>query len=167
MGRKRGGIPGLSFSWKRASGLSNLKSQISRSTGVPLTRAGRQRKVGQAAGCCVPAIAILATLGLAGVGASKLALADDEVIYKCTDSRGGTYLTAEAKPGCTVASVRKRTPPKAAQPQALYSSPKQAASSVYYANCSAARAAGAAPVRQGDPGYSRKLDRDGDGVGCE
>jgi hypothetical protein len=37
----------------------------------------------------------------------------------------------------------------------------------HYANCSAARAAGAAPVRVGDPGYSRKLDRDGDGVGCE
>nr|WP_293873522.1 excalibur calcium-binding domain-containing protein [Sphingomonas sp. UBA978] len=37
----------------------------------------------------------------------------------------------------------------------------------YYANCSAARAAGAAPVRSGQPGYSRKLDRDGDGVGCE
>ena len=37
----------------------------------------------------------------------------------------------------------------------------------YFANCSAARAAGAAPVRAGSPGYSRKLDRDGDGVGCE
>ena len=36
-----------------------------------------------------------------------------------------------------------------------------------YANCSAARAAGAAPVRRGDPGYARHLDRDGDGVGCE
>ncbi|MFC5576926.1 excalibur calcium-binding domain-containing protein [Lysobacter niabensis] len=39
--------------------------------------------------------------------------------------------------------------------------------SVYFANCSAARAAGAAPVRRGDPGYARHLDRDGDGVGCE
>jgi hypothetical protein len=39
--------------------------------------------------------------------------------------------------------------------------------STYYANCSAARAAGAAPVRAGDPGYGRHLDRDGDGVGCE
>jgi hypothetical protein len=39
--------------------------------------------------------------------------------------------------------------------------------SVYYANCAAARAAGAAPVRVGDPGYARHLDRDGDGVGCE
>ena len=39
--------------------------------------------------------------------------------------------------------------------------------SVYYPNCSAARAAGAAPVRRGDPGYAPHLDRDNDGVGCE
>jgi hypothetical protein len=38
---------------------------------------------------------------------------------------------------------------------------------VYYANCAAARAAGAAPVHQGDPGYSTNLDRDRDGIGCE
>jgi hypothetical protein len=37
----------------------------------------------------------------------------------------------------------------------------------YYPNCSAARAVGAAPVYENDPGYSRRLDRDGDGVGCE
>jgi hypothetical protein len=36
-----------------------------------------------------------------------------------------------------------------------------------YANCTQARAAGAAPVRQGDPGYGHHLDRDGDGIGCE
>jgi len=36
-----------------------------------------------------------------------------------------------------------------------------------FANCSAARAAGAAPVRRGDPGYGGHLDRDGDGIGCE
>ncbi|MFC8732885.1 excalibur calcium-binding domain-containing protein [Luteimicrobium sp. NPDC057192] len=29
------------------------------------------------------------------------------------------------------------------------------------------RAAGADPIYEGDPGYSRKLDRDGDGVACE
>jgi hypothetical protein len=39
--------------------------------------------------------------------------------------------------------------------------------SVSYANCSEARAAGAAPVRRGDPGYASHLDRDNDGVGCE
>lgn len=36
-----------------------------------------------------------------------------------------------------------------------------------YANCTAARNAGAAPVRRGDPGYGPHLDRDGDGIGCE
>ncbi|MBD3779278.1 MAG: excalibur calcium-binding domain-containing protein [Micrococcales bacterium] len=39
--------------------------------------------------------------------------------------------------------------------------------STYYANCDAARAAGAAPVLAGQPGYRAALDRDGDGVGCE
>jgi hypothetical protein len=36
-----------------------------------------------------------------------------------------------------------------------------------YANCSAARAAGAAPVHRGEAGYGSHLDRDNDGVGCE
>ncbi|RNL75440.1 excalibur calcium-binding domain-containing protein [Nocardioides marmorisolisilvae] len=40
-------------------------------------------------------------------------------------------------------------------------------SSVYYKNCDAVRAAGKAPIRRGDPGYARHLDRDGDGIGCE
>lgn len=36
-----------------------------------------------------------------------------------------------------------------------------------YPNCAAARAAGAAPLRRGEAGYSAKLDRDADGVACE
>ncbi|WP_343179880.1 excalibur calcium-binding domain-containing protein [Xanthomonas campestris] len=36
-----------------------------------------------------------------------------------------------------------------------------------FRNCAEARAAGAAPVRRGDPGYGPHLDRDHDGVGCE
>ncbi len=38
---------------------------------------------------------------------------------------------------------------------------------VYYANCTAARAAGAAPIRRGEPGYRSGLDRDRDGIACE
>jgi hypothetical protein len=54
--------------------------------------------------------------------------------------------------------------------QPAYATPKpepEQDTSVYFPNCSAARAAGAAPVYEGDAGYARKLDRDGDGVGCE
>ena len=45
--------------------------------------------------------------------------------------------------------------------------PVAPAPSVRYSNCDAARADGAAPVYQGDPGYGSHLDRDGDGVACE
>ena len=36
-----------------------------------------------------------------------------------------------------------------------------------YANCAAVRAAGAAPLHRGDPGWSDRMDGDGDGVACE
>lgn len=39
--------------------------------------------------------------------------------------------------------------------------------SVYYRNCDAARAAHAAPLHAGDPGYRSALDRDHDGTACE
>ncbi|MDR2280195.1 MAG: excalibur calcium-binding domain-containing protein [Gordonia sp. (in: high G+C Gram-positive bacteria)] len=37
----------------------------------------------------------------------------------------------------------------------------------YYPNCAAVRAAGKAPLYQGQPGYSTDLDRDRDGVACD
>lgn len=51
--------------------------------------------------------------------------------------------------------------------QPVPAAPAPAPARVYYANCSEARAAGAAPIYEGQPGYSRKLDRDGDGIACE
>jgi len=38
---------GLSFSWKRAIGLSGLKSSIANRTGIPLTKSGWERKIGR------------------------------------------------------------------------------------------------------------------------
>lgn len=38
---------------------------------------------------------------------------------------------------------------------------------VYFASCDDARAAGAAPLSEGDPGFRVALDRDGDGVACD
>jgi hypothetical protein len=38
---------------------------------------------------------------------------------------------------------------------------------VHYRNCAEVRAAGAAPLHRGEPGYGRHLDRDGDGVACD
>lgn len=52
------------------------------------------------------------------------------------------------------------TPEPTAQPEPA---PQQA----YYSSCREAKAAGAAPLYRGDPGYRPGLDRDSDGVACE
>lgn len=41
-------IPGLSFSWKRAVGITAAKQKIARKTGIPMTKQGIERKVGKA-----------------------------------------------------------------------------------------------------------------------
>lgn len=41
-------IPGLSFSWKRALGITGMKQSIARATGIPTTRHGLERKIGGA-----------------------------------------------------------------------------------------------------------------------
>ena len=40
-------IPGVSFSWKRALGVTQVKRNIARATGIPTTKAGIERKIGQ------------------------------------------------------------------------------------------------------------------------
>lgn len=40
-------IPGLSFSWKRAVGITQAKQQFAHRTGIPTTKAGLERKVGK------------------------------------------------------------------------------------------------------------------------
>lgn len=40
------GIPGLSFSWKRALGVTSAKRKFTKVTGIPTTRTGVERKIG-------------------------------------------------------------------------------------------------------------------------
>lgn len=46
MSKKSTPIPGLSFSWKRALGITQTKQRIARDTGIPLSKAGLERKIG-------------------------------------------------------------------------------------------------------------------------
>lgn len=46
MARKKG-IPGLSFSWKRALGVTSAKRKIAKATGIPTTKQGRRAKLGK------------------------------------------------------------------------------------------------------------------------
>lgn len=73
-------------------------------------------------------------------------------------------------PNTRTSTATPRPAPAYTPPTTTYTPPPvedPAPSSVYYANCSAVRAAGADPIYAGQPGYSSKLDRDGDGVACE
>ncbi len=42
--------PGLSFSWKRAIGVTKAKQKIARATGIPTTKQGRRNKFGKKLG---------------------------------------------------------------------------------------------------------------------
>jgi hypothetical protein len=42
-----------------------------------------------------------------------------------------------------------------------------APTSVHYDNCDEVRAANAAPLHAGEPGYSTELDADNDGIACD
>jgi hypothetical protein len=58
-------------------------------------------------------------------------------------------------------------PARETRPMRFVSPTPSRSSGTSFRNCSEARAAGAAPVLESDPGYAPRLDRDGDGVGCE
>lgn len=80
---------------------------------------------------------------------------------------GGVQAAAdEAAQQAAEAEATQRQAAEEAQRQAEAQTQQQDAD-VYYPNCSAVRAAGKAPLYQGQPGYSTKLDRDRDGVACE
>lgn len=139
----------------------------------------RQNRPGPAkwkVGCgCLGALFIL----MLGIGACESALEGSDNPKKpdptvtVTDTPTAT-VTKTAKP--THKATPKVTPtqtthtPKPVHtytptPKAVPTTTTPAAR--YYANCAAVRAAGAAPLLAGQPGYRSGLDRDGDGSACD
>lgn len=112
----------------------------------------------------------------------EIRLSDSQALVAGLEDERDAALVAIADLEARVAELETERDALASRPAPLLSAPSSSSSgsnssgsssgstsggSVYYANCSAARAAGAAPVRTGDPGYGTHLDRDRDGVGCE
>ena len=50
MAKKKSLIPGVSFSAKRALGITSAKRKIAKATGIPTTRSGRRSKLGRLLG---------------------------------------------------------------------------------------------------------------------
>ncbi|MFI6829743.1 excalibur calcium-binding domain-containing protein [Kribbella sp. NPDC050241] len=63
--------------------------------------------------------------------------------------------------------VEPTAPGPSATPTVSSTPSTSVVSAVQYRDCAEVRAAGKAPLHRGDPGYSRDLDRNGDGIACE
>ncbi|WP_345781608.1 excalibur calcium-binding domain-containing protein [Luteimonas sp. BLCC-B24] len=100
-------------------------------------------------------MAVLGTVHAHGGGLDRHGCHNDR-------TNGGDHCHRAAAP--PPAPVPSPAPRPAARP--AHAAPPSRAHPVFR-NCGEARAAGAAPVHRGDPGYGPHLDRDDDGVGCE
>ena len=137
--RSNTGIPGLSFSWKRALGITRARQRFARKTGIPTTRAGMERKVGRAVtggshggggrgrgrgrsaatgsgcGCVVLALALflmLAILGCGGAdGVQPASLGPGEEMTEATE-------TVPASPTATMTATATATATSTSAPTA-------------------------------------------------
>ncbi|CAM3587523.1 DUF1524 domain-containing protein [Micrococcus flavus] len=127
-------------------------------------------------------VAVKAEYGLWVTAAERDAIA--RVLAACPDQEVPTRGRAGSLPGGGAAEpvveaepAAESTPqapveieaPPAPEPAAPAPAeePQAPAADVYYKNCDAARAAGAAPLLRGEPGYRPRMDGDDDGVACE
>lgn len=98
----------------------------------------------------------------ARAAAAAKAAAEKAAADKAAADAAAAQAAAQAKADADAAAAKAQQD----QAQARLVQPP-APSTVYYANCTAARAAGAAPIYRGQPGYRPALDRDNDGIACE
>ena len=121
-------------------------------------------------------VSVKATYGLWVTPAERDAIA--RILGDCPDQKATTSTFAAAAPVAVeatpapapVAPGPAQPAPAPAQPAPAQPAPAPVApapAEVYYKNCDAVRAAGAAPIYQGQPGYASHLDRDRDGIGCD
>lgn len=121
-------------------------------------------------------VSVKATYGLWVTQAERDAMA--RVLTDCTDlvaltSDYAPVVEAAPAPAPPVEPPPAPAPPAQPAPAPVAPAPvapapvAPAPTEVYYKNCDAVRAAGAAPIHQGQPGYASHLDRDKDGIGCD
>jgi hypothetical protein len=105
--------------------------------------------------------------------AADKAAAVKAAAVKAAADKAAADKAAAAKRVADAAAAKLAAEQAAAQQAAVQQAPAAPVApaappaAAYYANCAAARAAGAAPLYSGQAGYSTSLDRDRDGVACE
>ena len=138
-------------------------------------------------GSIVGGFALLGLIGNVGSSGDSVNTTASTLTKTVTVAAQPTTVTETAPPSISTVTITQAAPPASffEPPAPVYEPPEapplvpepppppvaplvpQVPSSAYYGNCAAARAAGAAPLHVGEPGYRSGLDRDGDGVACE
>lgn len=83
------------FSWKRLTGVTKVKQKISRSTGIPLTKSGRQRKIGgiiyKGKGCLIIVFLIVgvALISIIAINKAYSSNHNNEDKRGCCSNHGG------------------------------------------------------------------------------
>ena len=97
--------------------------------------------------------------------------ADQAITLTFNDDSAEAAASASASASAAAAEASEQAvQDEPAQPEEPAQRPQQdpkKSTSTYYANCTEAKAAGAAPMYEGDPGYRSGLDRDHDGIACD
>ena len=106
-------------------------------------------------------VAVKAKFGLSVTAPERDAV--DRVLGTCPDQP----LPADSGAPLEVDHHLQDPPAPSTAPASTTAATGPRGGAVWYENCDAARAAGAAPVLRGDPGYDAHLDGDGDGSACE
>ncbi|MCJ0869015.1 excalibur calcium-binding domain-containing protein [Streptomyces sp. AP-93] len=101
--------------------------------------------------------------------AAEISLTD--TVTPCPEKAGAALKRPASTPAPPQTPGSGKTPAPAAtgkaKPPASSPTPAPAPKDTYYKNCAEAKAAGAAPIRRGQPGYGKHLDRDNDGIACD
>lgn len=103
----------------------------------------------------------LPQFGPAYIGAEENARTRAAGIWNSTFEKPADYRLAHPH------SVPPAKNPKAVAASRTNRVQGSSSNSVYFRNCREARAAGAAPIYRGQPGYRSGMDGDGDGIACE
>ena len=108
-------------------------------------------------------IATLSALALLGA----LTSCGSDEAGTTTSETSTTIAEATTEPSAPATTRAVAAVPDTTRATTAATSPPPAPATAYFANCTDAKAAGAAPLRRSDPGYRSALDRDGDGIACE
>ena len=99
-------------------------------------------------------------LALVAMSASAPAGAQSVILPATAPAEGPNAQAAQRPLGPNARIALRTTGPNAALT-------RKTQAEVHYPSCAAAGTVRTTPIRRGEPGYGRHLDRDGDGVACE